>query len=330
MVTQLILTLLGFVALYFGYGLAGIGYAQVAGALISTVIIATTVNNRVCNIKFDLSISRALNFIKLSLPLAVTAILMTIYYRADFVMLSLMKDDQAVGYYNSAYTLVNGFLMVSTSFSAVILPRLTGYFKTDQPRMNDIYRISFKYLFYFGLAAAVGVTFVAKPLYDLIYPDSYFPGVIGFQILIWALALMFVNSIQSSYMIASDWKKPLMYIAGAGALINIILNFVLIPSYSYRGASIATLVTELITGVGFFVLIRNVLYPRQLANLLIRVIPSLVLMAAMLYLARDSGLFIQIVGGGIVFIVAIIITRGLNKQDMELLKRLIRSYGKTG
>jgi len=329
MFTQLILTLLGFAALLLGYGLYGIGVAHLVSAVVATLFIAIVVNTRVCKLSFHIELSAPWVFIKTAFPLAVTAILMTIYYRADFVMLSFMKGDEAVGYYNSAYALINGMLMISTSFSAAVLPRLSSYFNTDKTSMNNVYQTGFKYLMYFGLAVALGTVFVAGPLYRIVYPESYLPGVISLKILIWALALMFINSIQSSYMIASNWKRSLMYITAVGAALNIRLNFIFIPRYSYQGAAIATLISEALTGAGFFWVIRHNLNIGKVLRWFIRLIPALAVMTAVLLLLTNYNVIAQIGLGAASFLVILIVFKGIGREEFNLVLRLISYQGKT-
>ena len=321
--TQFVLTALGFLALYSGFGLVGIGVGHLLAACLSTVAIAILVRERVCRFSLNGTFKQAKAFLKAAMPLSVTAVLMTVYYRADLVMLSLIKGDEAIGLYNSAYALVNGLLLVSTSFSATILPRLSGYFREDTEKMKSIYLVGFRYMLYFGLAAAFGATLLAEPIYDLIYPESYLPGIGALRILIWALALMFVNSLQSSFLIASDLKNKLMYITAAGAAINIVLNLILIPPYSFNGAAAATLISEILTGLCFYYILRESLSLRTIAIWLIRLIPAIASMAAILILASNYHVILRIAAGALIFLTVLTVAGGLGKRDLDYVLRLL-------
>lgn len=323
MATQFILTVFGFIALYLGYGLIGIGVVHVLTACLVTVIIAILVRVRVCLFTFNGVYSEAAKFIKAALPLSITAILMTVYYRADLVMLSVMKGDDAVGFYNSAYALVNGLLLVSTSFSATIMPRLSGYFREDIEKMRSIFQVGFKYMLYFGLGIAFGSTFMAEPIYGLIYPGSFLPGAAALKILIWALALMFVNSLQSSFLVASDLKKVLMYITAFGAAINIGLNLMLIPEYSFKGAAIATLASELLTGICFYYVLRKSLPFNTIIIWALKVIPAIALMVIFLLFSGNVHAVLRVMGGAAAFILVLFMTKGLGKRDLNYITRLL-------
>ena len=313
--TQLLGTSLGLLVLYIGWGLIGVGISQLVTEIISGVVIAVVVSVMVCRFSLKGAFKRAVMIIKQSAPLGITAILMTIYYRADFIMLSFMKGDQAVGYYNSAYALVNGLLLISVTFSSTLFPRLSGYFSKSPEKLDQLYQTGFKYLLYIGMAAAFGAALLAEPIYDLIYPDSYLPGAVALKILIWALALMFINTLQNALMIARDLKKWLMYLTLAGATANIILNVILIPPYSFKGAAMATVVSETITTIGFLIILRKNLPFKLLGAWLLRLVPAIVLMILSINLTDGMMVIPRMIIGALTFMITLIITGGLNRDD---------------
>lgn len=314
--TQAIVVILGFIVLYEGLGLIGLGGAHLVTAIIATVTVALFVRKRVCRWAIKFNWQSALKVLRAALPLAVTALLMAIYYRADFIMLTIMQSDKSVGFYNSAYALVNGLLLVSTSFSASILPRLSSYFSSDQLKLDRLYSIGFKYMMYLGLAIAFGATFLASPLYKLIYPDSYLPGADALEILIWALALMFINGLQSAHLIARNFKSRLMLITGGGAILNILLNLILIPKYDFVGASIATVISELMTGIGFFMIIRKHLTFGTITGWVLRIIPGLAVMGLILYFTSGMNVISRAAISGLVLVIMLYVTKGINRDDI--------------
>jgi len=325
--TQTMGTCLGFMVLYSGWGLPGIGMANIITVLVSGIVIAVVVYKSVCRFSPDGLFSEALTVIKQAAPLGITVILMTIYYRADFIMLSFMRGDTEVGYYNSAYALVNGLLLVSVTFSSTLLPRLSGYFTHSPEKLNQLYQTGLKYMLFFGLAAAFGTAFLAKPVYELIYPESYIPGAFALRILIWALALMFVNALQNALMIARDLKKWLMYLTGAGAAANIILNLILIPPYGFIGAASATVAAELITAAGFLIILRHNLPMKLFLSWLIRLAPAIVIMIIAIKLTPEIMIILRVIIGAVVFGVMLILTGGLNRDDFKTVMGLV-SWGR--
>jgi len=320
--TQTLTTILGILVLYIGFGLTGIGIAFVFASLISTIIIGLVVIKRVCRISAGFNWQNALKILYDAAPLAGAAILATIYYKADFIMLSYFKGDKAVGYYNSAYALINGLLLVSTSLRATLLPRMAGYFVSDQEKLDRLYHIGFKYMLYIGLSAAIGAVILAEPIFQLVYPQAYQPGAAALKILIWALALMFVNTLQGAHLIARDYKKQLMCITGLGAILNIGLNLILIPKYSFTGAALATVITELMTGAGFFFILRSHLSLRQLFLWLLQLLPPLIVMILFLIYIPDLPVVACVIIGAGIILTGLVTTRGLTGRDLGYIANL--------
>jgi O-antigen/teichoic acid export membrane protein len=88
------------------------------------------------------------------------------------------------------------------------------------------------------------VTLWAKPIVPLLYGASFGPSVAALQILIWAAAVMYVTMVLGTAFIAANLQRLNMKLTFIGVAVNVVLNVLLIPKYSYIGASFATIVTE--------------------------------------------------------------------------------------
>lgn len=113
-----------------------------------------------------------------------------------------------------------------------------------------------------------------------------------------------------------------MYSVIAGALVNLILNFVLIPKYSMLGASIATIVCEVITlGLILF-------YSRRIVKAipgidLLKIFGASAGMGVVLYFLPGN-LLIKVFVGIFVYLGAMITLRGIHKEDLAWLKQIIK------
>jgi O-antigen/teichoic acid export membrane protein len=318
MATQAIGTILGIIALYLGFGLSGIGGTQLITAMASALIIFLLVYKMMGSFSLRGSIKEAFKVVREAAPLGAAAILTTIYYRSVFLLLSFIKGDEVVGYYNSAYALVMGLLVVPATFSSTLLPRMSDYFRNDPERLDNLYRTGFKYMFYFGISVAVGATILAGPIYQLVYPESYKPGAAVLQILIWALALMFVNALQGAHLVARNLKKQLMYFTLGGAVVNIALNLILIPSYSFTGAAVGSVASEIVTGVGSFIVLRKSLPLKVFINWILRLLPGIVLMIIVLAVTPGFNVIVRIILGATAIVGSLFLFGGLNKNDWRI------------
>ena len=72
------------------------------------------------------------------------------------------------------------------------------------------------------------------------------------RILSLVIGLVFLNNLNGKVLITLDLQKKGVIVYLSGAVLNIVLNFIFIPKYSYIGASLTTLVTEVIVTVWMF------------------------------------------------------------------------------
>lgn len=172
----------------------------------------------------------------------------TIYTNLDTVMLGFMTTSTDVGYYNAAVKIKGVLVSVVTSLGAVILPRASYYI--EKGRMEEFRRITARALefvflcatplvIYFMLYASQSIYFLSGPAYTgsiepmiLIMPTLLFigiTGITGYEILI-----------------PTGKENIVLYSEIAGALTDLVLNAILIPSLKSSGAAIGTLAAEFV------------------------------------------------------------------------------------
>lgn len=169
-----------------------------------------------------------------------------IYTNMDAVMLGFLTSDADVGYYSAAVKIKTILLSVVTSLGTVLLPRVSYYVEhgmedkfqyVTQKAMNFVLLISVPLTVYFILFARQGIYFLSGPAYksavfpmQIIMPTLILIGitnVLGIQIL---LPLGLENAVLKSEL--------------AGAVVNLLLNALLIPRLAATGAAWGTLTAE--------------------------------------------------------------------------------------
>lgn len=203
-------------------------------------------------IEYDWSFCK--NALKESWPMGAVAICVMLYFRIDTVMLSLMKDETAVGLYSAAYRLSEMTTVIPGILMASVFPVMAQYFNSSKDSFNLAYNKSVKYLLYLALPMALIVTLLAEPIINLVY-GAQFAGSIGaLQVLIWASAIMYVTMTIGTTIVTANRQIFHLKLALIATALNIILNLIFIPRYGYIGASATTMVTEfygLVVGIFF-------------------------------------------------------------------------------
>ena len=237
------------IAIHYGLGLYA--FASIYLIVSMTVLIYSSF---VCIWKFALpKIEIDPNFWRFlileALPFGLTSIFVLIYYYMDTVMLSILITNsyEIIGWYSAAYTLVMPLSFVPSIFFSSVFPVMSNFYGKSEQSLKFAFERSIKYMAIFGIPIATGITVLANKIILLIYGETYFPSVIALQILIWSVPLIFIDS-SFAYLFSSINKQATVAkIMGIVAFFNILLNIKLIPLYSYIGASIVMVVSDLIT-----------------------------------------------------------------------------------
>ena len=181
-------------------------------------------------------------WLKMSLPLAITYIFTTIYWKIDVPILQHFRSYSEVGWYTAAYKPFESLLFLPMTLRTVIFPLLSIYHRQDKHRLKLGTEKFFKALLALGMPITVGIVLLAGQYNSLLhlYPQS----AASLQILGAAVVFLFIDNTFAATLLAMDKQKTFAWIAISGLLVNLALNLVVIPKYGYIGASWAVVVTE--------------------------------------------------------------------------------------
>lgn len=189
-----------------------------------------------------------------AIPLGFSAVFVQIYYNMDTIMIGIMKTPEMVGLYNAAYRLFLGIMLLLGLWQATVFPVVTRRLNTNREKAIKFLKKYIKLVLLVCIPIVFLTTLIAPLIIRVFFGYNYFGSSIALQILIWnMLAIAISGTYGTLVLIPLGKTKEVLWAVGSGALINIILNFILIPPYNFVGAAIATLITELfVAGVLFF------------------------------------------------------------------------------
>ena len=170
----------------------------------------------------------------------------TIYTNLDTVMLGFMTTNVDVGYYNAAIKIKTILVSVVTSLGTVLLPRASYYIeqgyaeefrKISKKALNFVILLSFPLVIYFVLFAKEGIYFLSG--------SAYAGAVFPMQLIMPTLILIVITNILGiQILIPQGREKIVLYSEIVGAIIDLIINWLLIPKLASAGAAIGTLIAE--------------------------------------------------------------------------------------
>jgi O-antigen/teichoic acid export membrane protein len=264
--------------------------------------------------------------IKEALPFGLTTVFASVVYWISSVMLSSMKGDAAVGWYNAAYRMVLVLLFIPVGWGAAIFPVMSKFYVTSRDSLRFSFEKSFKYLTILGIPIGVGTTLLAQRVILLIFGAEYASSIFALQILVWSAVFIYVAT-SFGYVFQALNKQIIgTKIAGICMILNVTLNLVLIPKYSYIGASITTVATELISSSLYFVWGSKIgysLFNRNSAGIVAKVLVSSALMGVFIVYFHNLSLLALVPLAAILYFVVLYIMGGINREDIDLARRAI-------
>ena len=178
-----------------------------------------------------------------------SSMMVTVFAQTDKIMIKLMIDEAATGYYGAAVACAG---MTSFVFTAIIDSFRPSIFE-GQKIGEDVfqYRLTLLYsiIIYISLAQSVVMTILAGLIIHILYGSAYAPAVGALQIVVWYTTFSYMGSVRNIWILANNKQHYLWKINLMGALANIVLNAILIPIIGIYGAAVASLITQFFTNV---------------------------------------------------------------------------------
>ncbi|MFN3530417.1 MAG: polysaccharide biosynthesis C-terminal domain-containing protein [Bacteroidia bacterium] len=183
--------------------------------------------------------------LRATLPYALLGILMGLYTKIDAVLLVQLLPDgnYAAGIYAAGYRLLDAVSMVPVLISGILLPQF-AHLLSQKSLEPAFVRTAALLLGAIAFITAIIGWQHAPLIMDLLYHHQDVDQYQVFSLLMWAFVPLSLNYVFGTLLTAAG-KLPLMnYLAVAGLLLNVGLNYGLIPSLGAAGAAIATLATQ--------------------------------------------------------------------------------------
>jgi len=201
--------------------------------------------------------SVTVSLIKESWPLLFAGLAIAIYMKIDQIMLGEIIGEKAVGTYAVAVRLSEIWYFIpmaiaSSVFPAIVKSKQLGE-KIYKNRIQKFYDLNATLAY----LLSIPITFLAPFIISTLYGDAYAGSETIFAIHIWACLFVFLGVARGQYLVNEGLIKFSFFTTAVGAILNVSLNFILIPLYEGVGAAIATVVSY---GVSSY--LSSFVYPR--------------------------------------------------------------------
>ena len=254
-------------------------------------------------------------------PIAFSAIVTGINYNFDLVMLGFMKGAAVVGWYNASYKVVLFILGIVTLYHLGVFPIMSRYYDQQRSDFENLASNSIRVTIIIALPIGIFGTLLAEPVMDIIYGNQYHNGIIPFQVLIWAIAIIIVRTNYKIILITANRQKDYMWLVIYASIINIVLNLILIPPFSLVGAAIATSISEATLLIMVYRKVSKSVIQIPFLSHLIKPAVSAIIMGLPLYLLsiKETNLFIAVFIGMGIYLSSLILLKTFSLKEIQFL-----------
>ena len=321
---NIILLIFILISIFTDLGIFGITLSYVVANFIPLVYEYVIFTKKFAKPKFEFDIDFCRTITMLALPFALSGIFYSIYYSVDTVMLSNIIGDYATGIYNASYKLISVLTVFYSVYTAVLYPVMSKFFKNDEELLVVVFEKSVKYLSLVIIPIAIATVLYSTDIVQLIFGIEFNESSSALSILIWTVCLLFINGACGTLLNASHKEMTVTKVYFIAAVFNIVLNLFMIPHYSYVGAAISTVLSDLLILIISLYVIYRLGYriKRKLYVDLIKIIIGSSIMAGVLYLL-NLNMWVALPFGIIIYFGVLILLKLFDDDDKYVINEII-------
>lgn len=180
----------------------------------------------------------------------ISGVMSAIYSQMDRIMIGSFMTDIDVGLYTTATAICGMWVFVPTAIINSFRPKImelkrSGNEKSYLRRLEQLY----SGIIWLCIFVSIGVCILGEFIVRILYGTAYLGAVETLRISIWYETFAMIGTARGIWILCEDKNKYVKYYLFIGAVVNLILNWWMIPIWGINGAAIATLITQFITSL---------------------------------------------------------------------------------
>lgn len=190
--------------------------------------------------------------------LFLSTVWINLYTTSNVFILGLFAPANVVGYFAAADKIRMAFQGILSPMSQSVFPYVNNLLSESYERFISFNKKLFKIALLVGTVISIALFLFAEPLVNIVLGKDYESSILVLKIIAWLPLIIFLSNILGiQTMLPMNKHKSFAIILFFAAMINLILSFILVPTYFEIGTSISVLVTEIFVTMSFFVFIKK-------------------------------------------------------------------------
>lgn len=327
---KLVSTVLGITLLIVGYRLFAIAIVGII-AMATEMLMVSGFLHRQHRLRLRFRLREMLLMIKASTPYLLSALIVTVYFETDVLLLSILVNETEVGWYSVAMRLTATFMFFPSIFTTVLFPVIARRYADDREGSFRVMRRSFDLMLLIGVPIGLGVLSIAKPLVLLLFGSEFEQS--GMIVMIMGAALIFtyLSTMFGRFVIATDRVNQWTMVIVVAVIATIVMDIYLIPwchrvfGIGAMAGAISYLLTEFgMVATGILLLPRGTFAWSNVRTAVLSIGSGAVMVLACWW-AHDMLLPITIAIGACTYISLILLTRAIPREEIDMLMEVARN-----
>lgn len=216
---------------------------------ICTAIMSYSVYIRSNGPQLRASLKKAETLLKESHHFILSGVMVAVYSQTDKFMLKQMADETILGMYSLASSLNFVWVFVLQAIIDSMYPTIMSAYKKDRCEFERKNRQLYAIVIFTSVSVACIFCAFGTPIIKILYGDAYVPAVAPLRIIAWYTTFSYLGVARNAWIVCENKQKYLKYIYTSAAVLNVVMNAFFIPRWGASGAAVASLVTQILTGI---------------------------------------------------------------------------------
>jgi O-antigen/teichoic acid export membrane protein len=291
--------------------------AQLLGTGVAAVLLAWWMREYAIPVRARLDWTVLRPLLRRSAHIVGAAILGLIAFNSDLIILRFTHGAETAGYYAAAYMPISLAINLGLAYRMSLVPALARI-ATTPDLQRGLYHTALAQVFAAVMPTALAGMLLAPAAIAFLYGAEYAPAGPALQLLIWAIPLAQLREPAVAALVAARREDRLLHQNAIGTVINLTLNFLLIPRYGMMGAATATVATEAVRLTLAVWQARAVGFPFAGAGRFWRVLIAAAAMTGVVLAVGRAGFIAGVVAAVASYGIALFLLGGISMRRGEL------------
>ncbi len=262
-----------------------------------------------------------------SIPLGIAEVLRRLTWQVGKLLLAALGTPVAVGLFSAAYKFLEAMSPFTVNLTLPLFPVFSRLAHISSAKLFDAYEQSLKFLYVMGVPVGVILFVLSDRIVTLCFGVAYREAGQVLRILAPVVILLLPISVYGYVFTALGRQRLYMGCVVVALLTNIGLDLLLIPSYSYIGAAVGTLVAEAVLFLSGLVMLQRLGSALAGMSLIWRPCLAALALGSCCWLAKDmvlAGILAGVLGGLAAYVGVLLLLQTFTRQEMALMGNAMR------